>query len=69
MRKWAEAEFWVLEDFTKHKALGEVINDPETTVFLSVETNGSGGLKRLRDLIDKGYVDVLITSGANLTMI
>jgi deoxyhypusine synthase len=51
------------------KLLSEVINDPETTVFLSIAgPMVPGGLKKvIRDLIDKGYVDVLITSGANLT--
>jgi deoxyhypusine synthase len=51
------------------KLLGEVIQDEETTVFLSVAgPMVPGGLRKvIRDLIANGYVDVLITSGANLT--
>ncbi|MDD3753578.1 MAG: deoxyhypusine synthase [Methanobacterium sp.] len=51
------------------KLLSEVINDQETKVFLSVAgPMVPGGLKKvIRDLIDEEYVDVLITSGANLT--
>ena len=51
------------------KLLSEVIGDPETTVFLSVAgPMVPGGLRKIiRDLIANGYVDVLITSGANLT--
>lgn len=51
------------------KLLSEVIKDPETTVFLSVAgPMVPGGLRKvIRDLIANGHVDVLITSGANLT--
>lgn len=51
------------------KLLEEVIQDDETTVFLSVAgPMVPGGLRKvIHDLIDAGYVDVLITSGANLT--
>ncbi len=51
------------------KLMSEVIKDPETKVFLSVAgPMVPGGLRKvIRDLIANGYVDVLITSGANLT--
>lgn len=51
------------------KLLEEVIQDDETTVFLSVAgPMVPGGLRKIiRDLIANGHVDVLITSGANLT--
>lgn len=51
------------------KLMSEVIKDPETTVFLSVAgPMVPGGLRKvIRDLIANGHVDVLITSGANLT--
>jgi len=51
------------------KLLKEVIEDEETTVFLSLAgPMVPGGLRKIiRDLIAEGYVDVLITSGANLT--
>ena len=49
--------------------LAEVMKDDETTVFLSLAgPMVPGGLRRvIRDLIAEGCVDVLITSGANLT--
>lgn len=49
--------------------LAEVMKDDETTVFLSLAgPMVPGGLRRvIRDLIAEGYVDILITSGANLT--
>ena len=51
------------------KLLEEVIQDEETTVFLSVAgPMVPGGLRKvIRDLIANGHVDVIITSGANLT--
>jgi len=49
--------------------LAEIMQNDETTVFLSVAgPMVPGGLRRvIRDLIAEGYVDVIITSGANLT--
>lgn len=49
--------------------LTEILQDEETTVFLSVAgPMVPGGLRKIiRDLIADGHVDVLITSGANLT--
>ncbi|MGI6465376.1 deoxyhypusine synthase [Methanobacterium sp.] len=49
--------------------LAEVMSDEETTVFLSIAgPMVPGGLRKIiRDLIADGYVDVVITSGANLT--
>jgi deoxyhypusine synthase len=49
--------------------LSEVIADEDTTVFLSVAGPlVPGGLRSIiRDLIDKEQVDLLITSGANIT--
>ena len=49
--------------------LAEVISDEETTVFLSIAgPMVPGGLRKIiRDLIADGHVDVVITSGANLT--
>jgi len=49
--------------------LAEIMQNDETTVFLSVAgPMVPGGLRRvIRDLIAEGCVDVLITSGANLT--
>jgi deoxyhypusine synthase len=49
--------------------LAEVMQDDETTVFMSVAgPMVPGGLRRvIRDLIADGCVDLLITSGANLT--
>jgi len=49
--------------------LSEVISDEETTVFLSIAgPMVPGGLRKIiRDLIADGHVDVVITSGANLT--
>ncbi len=47
----------------------QVIKDEETTVFLSVAgPMVPGGLRKIiRDLIFRGEIDVLITSGANIT--
>ena len=49
--------------------LAEVISDEDTTVFLSIAgPMVPGGLRKIiRDLIADGHVDVVITSGANLT--
>lgn len=49
--------------------LAQVMEDPETTVFLSVAGPlVPGGLREIiRDLIAQGKIDVLITSGANIT--
>jgi deoxyhypusine synthase len=51
------------------RLLSEVIADEDTTVFLSVAGPlVPGGLRSIiRDLIDKKQVDLLITSGANIT--
>jgi deoxyhypusine synthase len=51
------------------KILAEVMQDDETTVFLSVAgPMVPGGLRRvIRDLVAEGCVDLLIISGANLT--
>ncbi|NYB52208.1 MAG: deoxyhypusine synthase [Methanobacteriaceae archaeon] len=51
------------------KLLEEVFTDDETTVFLSLAgPMVPGGLRKvIRDLIADGHVDVLISSGANLT--
>lgn len=51
------------------KLLAEVIQDEETTVFLSVAgPMVPGGLRNvICDLIKDKYIDVIITSGANLT--
>lgn len=51
------------------KLLSQIIKDPETTVFLSVAGPiVPGGLRKvISDLIRDGYVDVIITSGANVT--
>jgi deoxyhypusine synthase len=51
------------------KLLAQVIKDKETTVFLSVAGPlVPAGLKKIiRDLILKDEIDVLITSGANIT--
>ncbi|MCC7560631.1 MAG: deoxyhypusine synthase [Methanobacterium sp.] len=51
------------------KLLAELISDEETTIFLSIAgPMVPGGLRKIiRDLIDAGHVDVLISSGANLT--
>lgn len=51
------------------KLLAELISDEETTVFLSIAgPMVPGGLRKIiRDLVDDGYVDVIISSGANLT--
>jgi deoxyhypusine synthase len=49
--------------------LAEIMQNDETTVFLSVAgPMVPGGLRRvIRDLIVEGCIDVIITSGANLT--
>ncbi|MGV8142992.1 MAG: deoxyhypusine synthase [Methanothermobacter sp.] len=51
------------------KLLAQVISDEYTGVFLSLAgPMVPGGLRNIvRDLIDKGHVDLLITSGANIT--
>ncbi len=49
--------------------LADSIKDPETKIFLSLAGPMiPGGLRKIvRDLIDQGYVDLIISSGANLT--
>jgi deoxyhypusine synthase len=51
------------------KLLAETLDDEDTTVFLSVAGPlVPGGLKKvIRDMIEYDMVDVLITSGANIT--
>ncbi len=51
------------------RLLANSVVDNETSVFLSVAGPlVPGGLRKIiADLINKGYVDVLITSGANIT--
>ena len=51
------------------KLLAEILDDDDTAVFLSVAGPlVPGGLRKvIRDMIDQGMVDVLITSGANIT--
>ncbi len=51
------------------KLLAETLNDGDTTVFLSVAGPlVPGGLRKvIRDMIENDMVDVLITSGANIT--
>ena len=51
------------------KLLAEILDDDETAVFLSVAGPlVPGGLKKvIRDMIENGLVDVLVTSGANIT--
>jgi deoxyhypusine synthase len=51
------------------KLLAEILEDDDTTVFLSVAGPlVPGGLRKvIRDMIDHEMVDVLITSGANIT--
>jgi len=48
--------------------LEEMFYDPDYTVFLTLAGPlVPGGLRRIiRDLIDRGYVDVLVTTGANM---
>jgi deoxyhypusine synthase len=55
--------------FRATQLLSEILQDNETTVFLSVAGPlVPGGLRKvIRDMIDQGMVDVLITSGANIT--
>ena len=55
--------------FRATKLLAEIIDDDDTAVFLSVAGPlVPGGLRKvIRDMIDQGMVDVLITSGANIT--
>ncbi len=51
------------------KLLAEILEDDDTTVFLSVAGPlVPGGLRKvIRDMIDQEMVDVMITSGANIT--
>ena len=51
------------------KLLAEVLEDEDTAVFMSVAgPMVPGGLRKvIRDMIDTGMIDVLITSGANIT--
>src|SRR5665647_1333619 len=51
------------------KLLAEILEDDDTAVFLSVAGPlVPGGLRKvIRDMIDHEMVDVLITSGANIT--
>ena len=51
------------------KLLAEILDDDDTAVFLSVAGPlVPGGLRKvIRDMIENGMVDVLITSGANIT--
>ena len=51
------------------KLLAEILDDDDTAVFLSVAGPlVPGGLRKvIRDMIENGMVDVLITSGANVT--
>ena len=51
------------------KLLAEILDDDDTAVFLSVAGPlVPGGLRNvIRDMIENGMVDVLITSGANIT--
>lgn len=51
------------------KLLAEILQDDDTAVFLSVAGPlVPGGLRKIiRDMVDQGIVDVLITSGANIT--
>ncbi len=49
--------------------LAELISDEETTVFLSIAgPMVPGGLRKIiRDMVAEGHIDVIISSGANLT--
>ncbi len=51
------------------KLLAEILEDDDTAVFLSVAGPlVPGGLRKvIRDMIENGMIDVLITSGANVT--
>ena len=51
------------------KLLSEVLEDEDTAVFMSVAgPMVPGGLRKvIRDMINNGMIDVLITSGANIT--
>ncbi len=51
------------------KLLAEVLEDEDTAVFMSVAgPMVPGGLRKvIRDMINNGMIDVLITSGANIT--
>lgn len=51
------------------KLLAEILNDEDTAVFCSVAGPlVPGGLRKvIRDMIQEGMIDVLITSGANIT--
>lgn len=49
--------------------LADSMKDPDTKIFLSLAgPMVPGGLRKVvRDLIDQGYVDLIVSSGANLT--
>ena len=49
--------------------LADSMKDPETKIFLSLAgPMVPGGLRKVvRDLVKNGYVDLIISSGANLT--
>lgn len=49
--------------------LADSMKDPDTKIFLSLAGPMiPGGLRKVvRDLIDKGYVNLIVSSGANLT--
>ena len=49
--------------------LAESFKDEDTKVFLSIAgPMVPGGLRKvIRDLIDMGYIDLIVSSGANLT--
>ena len=51
------------------KLLAETLDDDDTTVFLSVAGPlVPGGLRKvIRDMIENDMIDVLVTSGANIT--
>jgi len=51
------------------KLLAEVLEDKDTTVFMSIAgPMVPGGLRKIiRDMVNNGMIDVLITSGANIT--
>jgi deoxyhypusine synthase len=55
--------------FRATRMLADIMEDEDTTIFLSVAGPlVPGGLRKIiRDMMDDGCVDVLITSGANLT--
>lgn len=49
--------------------LADSMKDPDTKIFLSLAgPMVPGGLRKVvRDLVDQGYVDLIVSSGANLT--